>query len=225
MVLYLGLSQRSLLNRRPHHRLRPLIERSVHQKLLEFFRDHALGVEIHRQVWVIPIARYTKPLELLTLDVDPTLGKLAAFLTELHHVYRVLIATLLAVLLLDLPLDWKAVTVPTGDIPRILTHHLLGSDNHVLKDFVQRVSDMQMPVGIGWSIVEREGLAAFFLAQAVIHTNLLPPLEPCRLAVRQTCAHWEVGLRQVQGVFIVGRIGTHVLVSFGNRNCQVGAAE
>jgi hypothetical protein len=85
----------------------------------------ALGVEIHRQVGIGPVAGDAEALELLALDVDPAFGELAAFLAELDDVDLVLVQALGAVLLLDLPLDGQAVAVPAGDVARCLAHHLL----------------------------------------------------------------------------------------------------
>ena len=59
VILDLGLGQRGLLHRAPHHGLRPLIERAVHEKLHELFRDHGLGVVVHRQIGVGPVAGHT----------------------------------------------------------------------------------------------------------------------------------------------------------------------
>ena len=56
VVFNLGLGQRGFLHRRPHHRLRALIESTVHQELHKFLSDHALGVEIHGQVRIVPVA-------------------------------------------------------------------------------------------------------------------------------------------------------------------------
>ena len=71
------------LDRRPHHRLGPAVQRAVHQELLEFLGDHPLGVEIHREIGIVPVAGDAEALEFLALDVDPALGELPALLTEI----------------------------------------------------------------------------------------------------------------------------------------------
>ena len=60
----------------------------------------------------MPVAENTEPLELLGLDIEPVGGEVAALLAELLDRNLVLVLALLAVLLLDLPFDGKAVTVP-----------------------------------------------------------------------------------------------------------------
>ena len=160
VVLDLGFSQCRFLNRRPHHRFRALVQSSVHKELHEFFGDHTLSVEIHRQIGVFPIAGDAQTLEFFPLDVHPALGEFAAFLTEIDNVHVVLIAALLAVLLFDLPLNRQTVAIPTRHIARIKTHHLVAANDHVLDRLVQRVTDMQMTVRIGRSVVQGERLAA-----------------------------------------------------------------
>ena len=156
VVLDLGLGQRCLLNRRPHNGFRPLIEHTAHQEVLELLGNHTLRVEIHREVGLGPFAGHTQTLEFIALDVDPSGGEITAFLAEFHNRHRILVAAFLAVFLFDLPLDGQAVTIPTGDIACILAHHLLGAHDHILEDFVQRVSDMQMAIRIRRTVMQRK---------------------------------------------------------------------
>ena len=213
MVLDLSLRQRGFLNRGPHHRLGPLVERTVHHKGLEFLRDHALGVEIHRQIGLIPVARDPEPLEFFALDINPTACKIPTFLTEFNDIHGVLITALLAVLFLDLPLDGQTVAVPAGDVARIAALHLLRTDNHILKDFVQRVADVEVAVGIGRAVVQRKGLAARALAQLAIYVKRLPACQPLGLTLGQARTHRKIRFWQVQGVFVVkgcvGGLGGH----------------
>ena len=154
-----------------------MIKRAVHQEFLEFLSDHALGMEIHRKVRISPIAGDAKTLEFLTLDIHPAFGKLAAFLTEVHDIYVVLIAAFGAVLFFDLPFDRQTMTIPAGNITGVAAHHLLAAHNHIFQDLVQRMANVQMAIRIWRAIVQREWLAALGLfAQAVVDTYLRPAL-------------------------------------------------
>ena len=214
VILDLRVGERRLLDGRPHHRLRALVERAVHQEFLEFLRDHPLGVVIHGQVGPVPGARHPEPLELSPLHVDPLGGEIPAFAAELHHVDTVLVLPLGAVALLDLPLDRQAVAVPAGNVARIVPHHLVRAHHDVLDGLVQRMPDMEVAVGIGRPVMEREGRpVAGALAQPVVDADPLPPREPVGLPLRQARAHREVGRGQVQRVLViagrVGRVGAH----------------
>ena len=219
VIFDLGLGQRGLFNRRPHHGLRALIQRAVHQELHEFLGDHAFGVEIHRQIGIVPLAGDAQTFELVPLDVDPALGELAAFLTEVDNVHVILVLALLAVLFLDLPFDGQTVAVPAGNIACIVAHHLVRAHDHVLDGLVQRVADMQVAVRIGGAIVQDEGLAvASCLAQAIINADLFPPGQPFGLALGQASAHREFGYGKGQRVFIFGCVGTHVSGPFQDKS-------
>ena len=209
MVLDLRFRQRRLLDRRPHHGLGPSVKRSVHEEFLEFLGDDAFGVMVHGQIRIGPVAGHAETLELVSLDVDPAFGEAPAFLAKLDHVDRVLVASVLAVLLLDLPLDRQAMTIPAGDIARILAHHLLGADHHVLQDLVQRVPDMQVSVRVRRAVVKRELRASLLAAQPVIDTDPFPSLQPARLAPGQSRAHREFRVGKVQRILVVGCVGTH----------------
>src|SRR3546814_3593066 len=84
------------------------------------------------------------------------LGVGAAFGAEFLDRNLVLVQLLLAILLLDLPLDGQAVAVPAGDIGRVLALQRLGADDHVLQDMVERVADVHVAIGIGRAVVEDE---------------------------------------------------------------------
>ena len=206
VVFDLGLGQGGFLDGGPHHGFRALVEAAVHHEFHELLGDHRLGLEIHGQVGLIPIAGDAEALELLALDVDPAFGEFAAFGAQLVDRHIVLVLALLAVLFLDLPLDGQAVAVPAGDVAAIEPAHLGRADHHILQDLVQRMPDMEMPVGIGRAVMQREGRAPLFRAQAAIDIHLLPTLQPVGLAFGQARAHGEIGGRQEQRVFIVRRI-------------------
>ena len=105
---------------------------------------------------MLPIAHDAKTFELIALDVDPRIGEFAAFLAELDNRDLVLILAFGAVLFLDLPFNWQAMAVPTGDVVGILTHHLLRPVDYVFQNFVEGVADMQITVRVGRSVVQDE---------------------------------------------------------------------
>ena len=123
LILDLRLGECRFLDRRPHHRLGAAIKAAIHQDPAELAGDRRLGVIGHGGVGIMPVAENTEPLELLGLDIEPVGGEIAALLAKLLDRNLVLVLALLAVLLLDLPFDGKAVTVPARDIVGILAEH------------------------------------------------------------------------------------------------------
>jgi hypothetical protein len=56
LVLDLGLGQRGLLDRRPHHRLGAAVELAASREFHQLGDDRRFGLEIHRQVGLVPLA-------------------------------------------------------------------------------------------------------------------------------------------------------------------------
>ena len=206
MILDLGLGQRGLLDHRPHHRLLAAIERAVDQELRHLAIDVGLGLEAHGGIRVLPVADHAQPLELLPLDVDPLLCELAAFAAEIDDRDVVLALALLAIALLDLPLDRQAVAVPARHVDGVPAQHLLVPVDHVLENLVQGRAHVQVAVGVGRAVMQDEGLAAgCHLAQPRKEVELIPALEPLRLALGQVGLHAEIRPGQGDGVAVVLR--------------------
>ncbi len=152
------------------------------------------------------VAYDPQPLELLALHREPVLGIGAALGAEGDHRAGVgevglRLALGAIVLLLDLPLDRKTVAVPARNVIRVLAHHRLRADDHVLEDLVQPGADMDRAVGVRRAIVEDKFRAApRLLAQPLVEAEPLPALEQLGLALRQPRLHREVGLGQEQSL-------------------------
>ncbi len=204
VIFDLGFGQRGLLDHRPQHRLRALVEAAVEQELAQFPHDDRLGLVLHRRVVIVPVTVDAEALELLALDRDPVIGEGPALAPELDDRDLVLVLLLGAVLLLDLPLDRQAVAVPARDIVAVLAQHLLGAADQVLQDLVERVADMQVAVGVGRAVVQHELRAALaLLAKPVPQLHVGPALQELGLLLGQARTHGEIGLRQENAGFII----------------------
>ena len=159
LIFDLGFGQRGLLDRRPHHRLGPAIELAALRELEQLAHDGRFRVEFHGQIGVFPIAHDAQPLELVTLHADPFVGIGAALGAELRCRHLVLVQLLLAILLLDLPFDRKAVAVPAGHIGRILAEQALAADDDVLQHLVHRMAHMDVAIGVGRAVMQDEAFA------------------------------------------------------------------
>ncbi len=212
-ILGFGFGQGGLFDRGPPDRACALVQAALHQEFADLGSDLRLGAIGHGQIGIVPIAQHTQPLELLALDVDPFVSEVAAFLAEFGDRDGVLVLTFGAVFLFNLPFDRQAVTIPARHIAGIIAGHLARPVDDVLQDLVQRVADMQMAVRIGGAVMQDELLAALGIrAQTGPQVGLRPALQDFRLALRQARAHREIGLGQVDRVFVIDglrRIGAH----------------
>ena len=205
MILDLRLGQRGLLDRRPHHRPGAPVEAAVEQEAAELAHDLRFRREAHGGVGIVPVADDAEALELALLHPDPVVGEGAAVRPELADRHGVLVALLLAVGLLDLPLDRQAVAVPAGHVDRILAQHLLRAHDDILEDLVERGAEVQVTVGVGRPVVEDElGPAGSLFAQAPVEADLLPARGHRRLALRQLGLHGKAGARHEDRIAVVG---------------------
>ena len=207
LIFDLGLGQRGLFDRGPHHRLGAAIELAALGELQQFADDRRLGVELHRQIRVGPVAHHPQPRELLALHRDPFLGIGAAFGAELRDRHVVLVQLLGAIRLLDLPLDRQAVAVPAGHIGRVLAQQGLAADDDVLQHLVHGVAHVDVAVGVGRAVVQDPALAPLtLLAQPVVHAQLVPARQDRRLLGGEAGLHREGGLGQEDGAAVIRRI-------------------
>ena len=205
VILDLGLGERRLLHRRPHHRPRTPVEAAVDEEAAELAHDLRLGFEGHGRIRIVPVADHTQAFELVALHVDPVLCEGAAIGAEFADRDGVLVAAFLAVGLLDLPLDRQPVAIPARHVDRILGQHLLGAHDDVLQDLVQRRAEMQVAVCVGRAVVKDElGPAGRRLPETTVEAHLLPARSHRRLALRQLGLHGEGRARHEDGIAVVG---------------------
>ena len=205
MVFDLGLGQRGLLDDRPEYRLGALIEAAVHDELADLADDLRFGRERHGGVWVGPVADDAEALKFGRLDVDPVLGERAAFLAKLDDRHGILVALVLAVFLLDHPLDRQAVAIPAGHVVGIEAEHLPRAHDDVLEDLVHRRADVDVAVGVGRAVVQDEFLAARRRgAQPAVDVALGPARQHLGLALGQLRLHRKIGVGQQHGRPVVG---------------------
>ncbi len=151
---------------------------------------------------MIPVAQHAQTLEIRPLLVDLRRGIGAAL--GLHLVARQAAAKLL----FNGVFDRQTVTVPTGNVSRIKAAQLTCLDDHVLQNFVDRMSHVNLTVGIRRTVVQhkfrRPGARQ---AQPLVETVFVPVLDPLRFALGQVAAHGEGGVWQIQRGPVIGFFG------------------
>jgi hypothetical protein len=209
LVLDLGFGKCCAFDHRPHDRLGAAVELAGFSDLQQFAGDPRLGMEIHGLVGLVEITLDAQTLELLGLHRHPVLGIGAAFLAEFEHRCRFLevglfLALGAVVFLLDLPLDRQAVAVPAGHVVAVVPAHLERAGDNILEDFVERMADMDVAVGIGRAVMQHVFRAAGGTgAQLVVKPHSLPSGDQFRLLLRQSPAHRKIGFRQVKRLGII----------------------
>ena len=165
---------------------------------------------------MIPLAGDAKTLEFLALHIKPFFGVGAAFAAEGDHFFgmrevRLLFALRAVVLFFDLPFDRQAMAVPARNIDAVLARHALTSGDKVLENFVQRMADMNVAVGVRRTIVQREfGPADRRRAHFFVEADHRPAPQEFRFAFWQAGAHRKARFRQIEGFGVIGSFGTVV---------------
>ena len=185
----------------PVNRLVTFVDMAIGKDPAKGSNDVGLEVVILRQVGIVPVPQDAKTHEVLALVLHLLCGIGTTRLSELGR--RNLLPRL-ADLLFDLQLDRQAVTVPARHVGRIKTFERAALDDNVLEHLVDRVTNMDFTVRIGWSIVEDERrTAGTGLANTAVEILFFPAMQHRRFALRQIALHREIRPGQVEGIFVV----------------------
>ena len=134
----------------PINRLQAAINEAAFDDALESPDLVRFVAEIHGAVGVVPVAQHTQALEFAALDVDLLGGKSAA--PGLHLVARQIAAKFL----FDGVFDGQAMAVPARNVDRIQPLELARFHDHVLQDLVDRVSHVNLAIGVRGAVVQHE---------------------------------------------------------------------
>jgi hypothetical protein len=182
LVLELGLRERRPVREAPPHRLQVPEEEVLRVELSERARDRRLVPEAHRQIRVVPVAADSEALELLALDVDELLRVLAAGPADRDRVH---VPLLRPQLLVHLLLDGKPVAVPAGHVRGVEAQKGPAPDDAVLEDLVHGRAEVDVPVGVGRTVVEDElRPAGPRTADRTLEVHCVPGGEPFGLPPR-----------------------------------------
>ena len=110
--------------------------------------------------------------------------------------------------LLNRVLNGQAMAVPARDVLRIKARELPAFDDHVFEHFVERVPNVQLAIGVGWTVVEhKEWGTGSGQAKLLINAVTRPLLGPSRLALGQVPTHGKRGVWQVERGSVVCGLG------------------
>ena len=200
-VFDFGFGEGGDAGRAPVHRLLPLEEAAALGKARQFAGGGGFVPFAHGQVGILPLAKDAEAFEFLTLNLNPVGSISPAGLADLPLGHLPLFV---AELLVDHQFDRQTMTVPAWHIRGIKTAHASALDDDILENFIEGMADMGMAVGIRRAIVEDKGRTilsgGFNLA---VKPHPFPLLEEFGFTLREVGAHREVGIRQVESLFIV----------------------
>ena len=185
-VFDLELGQGRATVKAPVHGFQATVNKAALDDALEGADFAGFVGEVHGAVGALPVAEHAQALEVFALLVDLFGGEGTAL--GLH----VISGELAAMQFFDRVFDRQTMAVPAGDVLRVKARQLFRLDDHVLEDFVERVTDVQLAVGVGRAIVQDEEWCALARgAQLLVQALAVPVLSPLRLALGQVPPHRE----------------------------------
>ena len=201
-VLDLGLGQRGAAVDAPVHRLLALVDEALLDEATERAGDVRLVAGAHRDVRPLPLAEDEELLELLRHDANEAIRRRAA---GAAHIGNRHVAFLRSELTIDLQFDRQAVTVVARHIGRIESGHRLRLDDDVLQHLVERVSEMDVPVGVRRAVMQDELRSRLpRSAQLAVEVHCVPLLTRGGLGRLQIRLHRKTCAGQVHRVFPFG---------------------
>ena len=204
MVLDFGIGQGGALDGTPHHRLGAAVDLMGGDELVELGDDRRFGRIVHGGVAVGPVAQHAQAPELLGLGFDPPRGVLAAARAKFGLGDLVLAPPVGPKLLFDLPFDGQAVAVPAWHIVDVVAQSEARADDEILQQLVERVADMDRPVGVGRPIMQNVQRRARRLpGGSRFGIQITPSLQNTRLQLGQAATHGKRRLGKEDGFAIV----------------------
>ena len=201
-VLDLGFGKSGVAMFAPVNGLMPAVHQAFVEHGLEDLDISSIVLVIQRQIGIIPIAEHTQTTETCLLQLDVLNSKLIAELADLGR--GGLVELLGTELLLNLMLNGLTVAIPTGDVRDLATLHHPVTVDHVFRDLVHGVTDVDRTVGVRRTVMKHKLLVTLVLLQnLLVDLVVLPVLKPFGLGLGKTGSHGEPGLRQVHGLLVL----------------------
>ena len=106
--------------------------------------------------------------------------------------------------LLNLDLNGHAVAIPARHISGVEPSQGLGLDDHVFENLIDRVTDVNVSVGVWRAVMkDKEWAPLCEHADPLIDTLVLPLLDPARFALCEVAAHGHGRGQQVKAVSMI----------------------
>ena len=204
LVLDFCFGQRRTVVQAPVHGFEALVHVISREKLDERTCDGGFIFRAHREVWIAPPPEHRQPDELLPLDVHVLCGILPALRANLRHRH---LRFARAKLIVDLDFDGQAMTIPARHIRRVEARHAFRFDDEILQDFVERVPQVDVPVGIRRPVMQDVNrLSDACSTHLIVNVLLVPPLEHLGLGLRQVGLHGKSRTHQIEGLLEVNAL-------------------
>ena len=203
-VLNFSFRQCSFAVRAPVNRLKALVNQTFFAHIRKNFNLLCFIVMRQGNVWMGPIAKTTQTLKFIALTVNVGKREFTANFAQLYIRNRFTVSN--TGLFAGFQLGRQAMRIPAGNIRRLKTGHVLGTDNHIFQNFVESGSQMDIAVCIRRAIMQDiNRLALIFFHDLTVQVFCFPRRKSIRLPFGQMRLHREFSFWQIQSAFIIHR--------------------
>ena len=137
----------------PVHRFGSFMQMTCFNDFAQGTNDVRFKTKIHSEIRIIPFAKYTKTFKIFSLTIHLLVR---IFTTGITKNFGINFHASLTYLLLNVQLNRKTMTIPTRHIRRIKTTKRFGFNNDVFEHFINRVTDVNIAIGIRRPIVQNK---------------------------------------------------------------------
>ena len=159
VILNLSFRQRGLILDAPVNGSRAFVDVTTLDEACKHARGFGFVVVRHREVRIVPLAENAESFEIARLVLQRLLRRARGRRGETLET-RPSSCLLRTEFSIDIEFDRQTVTVVAGHIWRVVAHHRARFDDEVFQNLVHRRAEMNVGIGVGWTIVKNEFLAA-----------------------------------------------------------------
>src|SRR5690606_12601884 len=140
----------------PVHGLETAMQVTIFNDATQGANDVGLEFIVHGEIGIIPIAEHPQTNKIGFLSLNLFRG---IFATLGAKTFYIKLVARLAKLLFNIVLNRQTMTVPAGHIGRIKAAQGAALHDNVFENFVDRMTDMNIAIGVGRAIVQDKLLA------------------------------------------------------------------
>ena len=195
--------QCSFAVRAPVNSLLTLVNVALVGHSAKYFQLLGFQMRIEGYIRMFKVADNAHADEVFSLDVDPSLSIGKALFTELKWSHG---GSVFTGFLQYCIFNRKAMGIPARHVMSSIALHELVADNDILQCLIQRMTDVNLAVGIWRSIMQYKSRSAVFFSlfqTLMIQVHILPHFYKAWFSFRKIATHREICFWQVQSLAVI----------------------
>ena len=124
------------------------------------------------------------------MNLNPFFSKFSALLPKFYYRNIIFILFIFFILFLNLPFNWKSMTIPARNIYRVFAIHLMKFYNYIFKNFIKCSTHMNISIGIWRAVMQYKLFFTFArFSNCFVKIYFFPIIKHFRLSCWKICLH------------------------------------